>query len=136
MEKGAKILLVLTLLVFIGLSVFTIFVTDRESWFDVSFSLETVHTLRTEGFSSIDFQQHDVHPPAYYYALTLWSYANPTYLSSPSTGISEYHWAQLFGVLCGIAFFIFISLGFFIKLIIFSVSGLNPMSLAGFPTAI
>jgi hypothetical protein len=71
---------------------------SRESWFDVSFSLETVHLMREGGIDSVDFTQYDVHPPAYYYMLYFWSYLNP--------GISEYYWAQELSVLFMLGFFV------------------------------
>jgi len=106
-KSSSKYLLAATLLIFLAVSLFTIFVVDRENWFDTSFSSETVYKLRTEGFSSINFAEWDVHPGTSYYLYTAWSYLNPNYLASPAQGISEYHWLQLMGVLFGLVFFYF-----------------------------
>jgi hypothetical protein len=62
--------------------------------------LRTVDKLRAEGIGSIDFRQWDVHPPTYYYALYGWSFLNPG-------GVSRYHWAQEFSVVCLLAFLVF-----------------------------
>lgn len=80
-----------------------IFGVNREPWFDVSFSLQTVHNLRVNGLGSIDFFHYDVHPPTYYYMDYLWSYLNPP-------GISEYHWAQELSVVFELLFLLFAGL--------------------------
>jgi len=88
--------LLFALAIFVILSQWIIFGVAREHWFDVSFSLETVHKMRVEGVSSIDWGSHDVHPPLAYFPFYVWSYFNP--------GFSEYHWAQELSVVWGILF--------------------------------
>lgn len=85
----------------IVLSLFVIFVADRELWFDVAFSLETANKLNANGYNSIDFHNYDVHPPTYYYLLSFWQDLNPA-------GISEYQWAQLLSVLFSVGFLVFV----------------------------
>ncbi len=111
MEKRTKIMLGVVLLVFVAACSWNIFFVDREAWFDSSFTLETVHILRTQGYGEIDFSQYDVHSPVYYTTLYWWSYLHPGYLNSPATGITEYHWAQMLSMVYGIIFFIFVFLG-------------------------
>jgi len=91
--------LFLSLALFLILSQIIIFVVDKENWFDVSFTLETVHTMRIDGPQSISFQNYDVHPPTSYYAFYLWSFLNP--------GLSEYHLAQELSVLFMLGFLYF-----------------------------
>lgn len=111
MENDKKLLLV-ALALFIALSAWVIHGVSREAWFDVSFSLETVHKMRTEGVSSIDFQHYDVHSPLYYTLLYGWSYLNPgTQSYGWYPGISEFVWAQWFSVLLMCGFLIFVWLG-------------------------
>jgi len=99
----AKFVLVYALVSFLVISQMVIFGVNREVFFDDAFSLQTVHILRTEGISSIDFRHYDVHAPTYYYLLYLWSYLNP--------GMSDYHWAQELSVLIMMGFLVFVYLG-------------------------
>jgi hypothetical protein len=99
----AKFVLVYALISFLVISQLVIFGINREVFFDDAFSLQTVHILRTEGISSIDFRHYDVHSPTYYYLLWVWSYLNP--------GITDYHWAQELSVLIMMGFLVFVYLG-------------------------
>jgi len=119
MERQNKLILAVAIILFIALSQYIIFEVDRENWFDASFSLETAHMLNTNGFSSIDFREHDVHPPLSYYALASWQNLRPyhtvnvgeVYQPAPSYYISEYHWGQQMSVLFGLAFLVFAFIG-------------------------
>lgn len=98
-----KKILILSLLIFVVLSQFVIFSVDREPWFDVAFSLETVHLMHEKGPFSIDWRHYDVHSPLFYFMLYGWSFLNP--------GLSEYHFGMEFSVFIGVLFFIFAFIG-------------------------
>ena len=102
-QKYSSKILIVSLVAFFVLSQFVIFSVAREPWFDVSFSLETVHLLHENGPLSISWAEYDVHPPVYYYALYGWSFLNP--------GMTEYHWGQELSVLFGLLFIFFAGLG-------------------------
>ena len=97
MELKQKMLVAVAVIVFIVLSQWVIFGIDREAWFDVSFSLQTVHAIDERGLGSIDFTQYDVHPIIYYYMLAGWQKLNPGWMT-------EYHWAEELSVLCSAGF--------------------------------
>jgi len=99
-DKWSKVILTSVIVIFFLLSQWIIFSVDREHWFDVSFTLETVHKLRQDGIVSIDFQKWDVHPPVFYYLSYFWSFLNP--------GAGEYHWAQELPAVLMLGFLIFV----------------------------
>jgi hypothetical protein len=104
-ESGRKVnlLLVVAICCFLILSQASIFLIRADLWFDPSFSLETVHKMRMEGISSIDFSQYDVHPSIFYYILYGWSFLNP--------GIEESYWARELSVVLGSVFLVFVYFG-------------------------
>ena len=87
------IALLLALVCFMYLSQVTIFIIHQDTWFDPSFSLETVHKMKTE---SIVWRSYDVNPPVYYYLLYGWMKLNP--------GMLEENWGRELSVLFGLLF--------------------------------
>ena len=89
---------------FVGIMIFAvlsqafIIAGGRELWFDPAFSIETAHQLN-DG-KEINFAEHDVHPPFYYYALAGWMQLHPESL------LSEYQWAQELSWLLAIWFLV------------------------------
>jgi len=91
-ERGvwfSRALLVFSLLFFVGVSSVLVLDVDRIAWFDEAFSLETA---RMVGEGSVNFYEHDVHPPVYYTLLSVWGSFNP--------GLTETQWARFLSVTC------------------------------------
>jgi len=99
----AKLILIYALVSFLVMSQLVIFGINREVFFDDAFSLQTIHNMKINGFSSVDFRHYDVHPPTFYYLLYFWSYLN--------FGMTDAHWAQELSVILGVGFLIFAYLG-------------------------
>jgi hypothetical protein len=99
-DTRSKIWLASILISFFLLTQFSIFMVNSDAWFDVAFSLETVHHMREQGFNSIDWAHYDVHAEGYYDVLYFWSYLNP--------GMNEYQWARELSVMFGLIFITFV----------------------------